>query len=239
MKWEERYRINVNDTDWSGIVSLSGLFRMMQDTADLQMAGERPSYDELLAAGHAFVLSRIGVSVYAPLTAHEEIRCQTWSVASRGAAFNRCYRILRGGDIVAEATSVWALVGVEDRKLRRVGEVPMHYSEDEPLELDLPARFRIPPDTPLALVGERTVLYADVDRNGHMNNTRYPDIFCSYLPDMRRRRVISATFSFQSEAPLGETEKIYCGEDDGTYYVRSVRPSGAVNAEAELMLEAL
>lgn len=237
MKWAEEYRINVHDTDLNGVVSASGMLRYMQDTANLQMAGQGPSYDELFSEGYSFILSRIGVSFYKPLHAHETIRSETWTVASRGVTFNRCYRVSRGGEIVAEATSAWALVDMRDRRLRRVGEIPMPYVEDEPLELDLPVRFRIPSEAPMNLVGERTVLYADVDRNGHLNNTHYPDIFCSYLPDMRHNRVISMVVSFVAEAPLGETLKIYSGEYDGLYYIRSVRHDGSVNAEAEFMLE--
>jgi hypothetical protein len=70
-----------------------------------------------------------------------------------------------------------------------------------------------------------------------MNNTHYPDIFCSYLPEIKHSRVISCMFSFVKEAPLGETVKMYCGEYDGAYYVRSVLPDGSVNAEAEILLE--
>ena len=44
MKWTEEYRINVHDTDLNGIVSVSGLLRYMQDTANLQMAGQGPSW---------------------------------------------------------------------------------------------------------------------------------------------------------------------------------------------------
>jgi len=239
MKWTEEYRINVHDTDLNGIVSTSGILRYMQDTANLQMAGQGPSYDELFSQGYSFVLSRLGISIYAPLHAHDRIISQSWAVASRGVTFNRCYRICRGDDIVAEAVSAWALLNVKEKKLCRVGEVPLNYCEDEPLELDLPTRFRIPSEVTMSLMGERTVLYADVDQNGHLNNTHYPDILCSYLPDMKHSRVISMVISFASEAPLGETEKIYCGEYDGTYYVRSVRPSGAVNAEAEIMTESV
>ena len=237
MKWTEEYRINVHDADLNGIVSVSGLMRYMQDTANRNMAGEGPSFEELFEKGYSFVLSRLGISLYAPLHAHDTIRCQSWAVASRGVTFNRCYRVYRGEDIVAEATSAWALLNVKEKKLCRVGEIPLHYGEDEPLELDLPTRFRIPSEVSMNLVGERTILYADVDQNGHLNNTHYPDILCSYLPDMHHSRVISMVISFVSEAPLGETEKIYCGEYDGTYYIRSVRPDGSVNAEAEIMLE--
>ena len=237
MKWTEEYRINVHDTDLNGVVSVSGLLRYMQDTANLQMSGQGPSYDELFEQGYSFVLSRMGISIYAPLRAHDRITSQSWAVASRGVTFNRCYRVYRGEDLVAEATSAWAMLNVKEKKFCRVGEVPLNYTEDEPLELDLPARFRIPAEVSLSLVGERTVLYSDVDRNGHLNNTHYPDMLCSFLPDMYRSRVISIVLSFVSEAPLGETLKIYCGEYDGSYYVRSVRPDGSVNAEAEIMTE--
>ena len=237
MKWTEEYRINVHDTDLNGIVSASGILRYMQDTSNLHMAGEGPSYESLFAEGNSFILSRISLSIYAPLHAHDVIRSQTWAVASRGVTYNRCFRIIRGEDIVAEATSVWALLDMNAHRIRRVGEIPVHYSEDDPLELDLPARFRIPAEAKLSLMGERTVLYADVDQNGHMNNTHCPDIFCSYLPGIEHSRVISCMFSFVKEAPLGANVKMYCGEYDGAYYVRSVLPDGSVNAEAEILLE--
>ena len=158
MKWTEEYRINVHDTDLNGVVSVSGLLRYMQDTANLQMAGQGPSYDEPFGQGYSFVLSRMGISIYAPLHAHDRITSQSWAVSSRGVTFNRCYRVYRGEDLVAEATSAWAMLNVKEKKFCRVGEVPLNYSEDEPLELDLPARFRIPAEVSLSLVGERTVL---------------------------------------------------------------------------------
>ena len=45
--------------------------------------------------------------------------------------------------------------------------------------------------------------------------------------------------SFVSEAPLGETLKIYAGQSDGIYYIRTLRGNGSVNVEAEIMLEAI
>lgn len=237
MKWTEEFRVSSQDCDLNGIVGAGAILRYMQETAVLQMSGQGPSYNALMESGYSFVLSRIGMSLYAPLYAEDRIRVESWAVASRGMTYNRCYRIVRGENIVAEATAALALIDIQNRKPHRVGEIPTNYSEDVPLELDLPVRFRIPPEAEMKLVGERTVFYADVDRNGHMNNTRYLDMFCSYLPDMHHQRVISALISYAAEAPLGETEKIYCGLYDGTYYLRSVRPNGMVNAETEILLE--
>lgn len=240
MKWSGEYRIIANDVDCNGVVSASSIFRYMQEGANSAMEADGPSYDELYEKGLAFILSRMRMSSYAPLHVHDKVEVQSWACESKGVQWNRCYRILRDGMIVAEAVSVWALCGVQDKKLHRVNEFDFGYRTDDMLELDSPARFRIPDHVTLKLVGERTVEYADIDQNGHMNNTRYPDVLASHLgTSMRGQRVISFGISYVSEAPLGETLKIYSGVSDGTYYVRTVRENGQINVEAEIILEAV
>lgn len=240
MKWSGEYRIIANDVDCNDIVSTSAIFRYMQDAANSAMETDGPSYKELYDRGFAFILSRMRMSSYAPIRVHDKVEVQSWACESKGVQWNRCYRILRDGMIVAEAVSVWALCGVQDKKLHRVTEFDFEYRTDEMLELDMPPRFRIPEDVEMRLVGERTVEYADIDLNGHMNNTNYPDILASYIgADMRGQRVISFGISYASEAPLGETLKIYSGISDGVYYVRTVRENGQTNVEAEIMLEAI
>lgn len=240
MKWSGNYKVNANDVDYNNVVSASNILRYMQDAANCAMEDDGMSYLELFSRGYSFILSRIRVSLYAPIYSHELLDVQTWACESKGVQFNRCYQILRNGIIVAEAVSVWALCGVHDRKLHRVNEFDLGYRTDEMLELDLPARFKIPEDVQMHLVGERTVDYADIDLNGHMNNTRYPDILCGYMnTDMRGQRVISMGISFVSEAPLGETLKIYSGSSDGVNYIRTVRENGSVNVEAEIITEGI
>ena len=239
MRWTEHYRVGVNDTDLSRVASASALMRYMQDTADLQMEGQRPSYLELFDRGYAFVLARFRLRSYAPLFSHDEITSETWATPSHGFLFGRCYRLLQGGEPVAEADAVWALVNLESRRPTRVGEVPLGYAEDEPLDLgDLPPRVRIPAELPLALVGEHTVTYAEADVNRHLNNTVYADLFCGFLP-MEGFRVSSLLLSFIAEAPLGETVKVYRGDLEGVSYFRTVRTDGSVNAEAAIMLAPL
>lgn len=224
MKWSGEYTVNANDVDFNNIVSVSNMLRYMQDAANYEMEEDGLSYNELFLRGLSFVLSRIRMSFYSPIYAHEKIEVQSWACESRGVQFNRCYRIMKNGVIAAEAVSVWALVGVNDRHLHRVNEFDLPYRKDEMLELDMPARFKIPDDVDMRLVSERVVEYADVDMNGHMNNTHYPDVLCSHLSEnMRGQRVISMGISFLSEAPLGESVKIYSGMSDGNHYVRTVK----------------
>ncbi|MBE6542007.1 MAG: hypothetical protein E7672_06125 [Ruminococcaceae bacterium] len=238
MKWTGEYRVNANDVDCNNIVSVSNMLRYMQDSANFAMEEDGPSYIELFEKGYAFILSRIRMSFYSPIYSHENLTVETWACESKGVQFNRCYRILRDGRIMAEAVSVWALCGVEDRRPHRVSEFDFGYRQDAMLELDMPARFRIPDDVEMRLVGERTVEYADIDINGHMNNTHYPDILCGFIDEnMKGRRVISMGISFVSEALLGETLKIYSGSQDGINYIRTLKSNGQVNVEAEIITE--
>ena len=238
MKFIQEYRVNANDVDCNNIVSASNMLRYMQDCAFSAMEADGPSYMDLFERGYAFLLSRLRASFYAPIYSHDKLSVETWACESKGVQFNRCYRVLRDDAIVAEAVSVWALCGVEDRRVHRVSEIGSPYRVDEMLELDLPARLKIPEEAGLRLVGEKTVEYADIDLNGHMNNTRYPDILCGFIDEnMKGRRVISLGLSLVGEAPLGETLRVYASLFDGVNYVRTLKENGSVNVEAEILTD--
>ena len=242
MKWTERYRVSSQDVDLSRIVSASAMMRFMQDAANSHMEGAGPSYDELFDSGRAFVIARFAADFHAPLRSHDEIAVETWAAPSRAASFNRCYRVLRDGEVIASATGVWALVDVASGTLLRVDECGIDYGEDEALELDAPIRFRIPPNAALCEVGRRRVTYADCDVNRHMNNTKYADMLCSYLPDkdslpaLDGRRVASFSIVYSAEAPLGGEIAIHHAEADGEHFFRTVREDGKTNVEARITL---
>ena len=84
-----------------------------------------------------------------------------------------------------------------------------NYEEDEPINLDLPSRFRLPANLDYKKVGEKSIFYSDVDMNLHMNNTNYPDMLVNYIPDMIKKEVTSVNLRFMTEARLGEKLSIY------------------------------
>ena len=238
MIYTEEYRINSHDCDLNGFARPSAILRYMHETANLQLNEYGPSNDALRADGKAFILSKINLSFYCALKAFDRIKVETWACESRGVSFYRCTRVLKDNDLVAEMVGVFALVDINNKSLCRVSDIKFGFDEESTmLELDLPARFRIPEGVDLALQGEYTVSYSDTDENMHMNNTNYLDLFCNFLPDNKNNRVITAVINYQSEAPIGETVKIYRGEDDDVYYFRTVRHDGAVNSESRIMID--
>lgn len=237
MKNAENFRVPIHDADLNGIATASSVLRYMQEAAHMQFVKNPPTLEELRNGGKVFLLSKLNMSIYSPITAYDQIVAESWPCESKGVSFNRCGRILRGGVIVAELVSVWAFMDLSERRLLKTSDFSWNVTNEEPLELDFPTRIKIPKDIQLILVGERQIVYSDLDGNGHMNNTKYPDMLCDFLPSMKNKRVAVISLNYTSELPLGENIKIYLGENDGTYYFRTVKEDGMTGAEAEMILE--
>lgn len=240
MKYVCEFDVNSHDTDVCGNLRASAVLRYMQEAANLQLYTTGYSYDQMRKDGKAYILSRLNLSVYGAVRAHDKLIAETWLYDRRVAEFYRAHRLYCRGVLAAEAITVWALVGVADKKIYRVTEIDtsMHTDTDT-VGIDAPGRVNLR-DVALSLCGEREVYYADCDGNGHMNNTVYPDMLFSFTPEARRKtgeRVVSLKASFLNEAPLGDVLKIYSAVNDGARCFRTVRSDGKTNVEAEMVIE--
>ena len=72
-----------------------------------------------------------------------------------------------------------------------------------------------------------------------MNNTKYPDMICDFLPSMDGKWVSSLSLSYLREAAFGDTLTVSrtVAEGEGeTYLLRTTRPDGATCLEAAVGL---
>lgn len=238
MRYSFKTTVTPHDLDINNIASASAVLRYLQEAAYRHLKACPPTMDELRAQNKVFVLSRVSFSIYAELHSGDELEISTWPSEGKGVSFLRSGRMTRNGSTVAEHLAVWALVNPVDKTLWRTSDYDADFEYEEPIELDMPTRLRIPKDVELSLVGQYTVRYNDIDVNRHINNTHYPDILCSFIPTMLERKVVNMSVSYVNEAPLGTDIKVYCSrEDDGTFYMRTILPDGRVNVEAQLIME--
>lgn len=249
MRYTENYEVTCHDVDVNNNLKPSYILRYMQETANHHMRDRKPSYYDLFFQGKSFILTRITIEVYGQLHQYDKIQVQTWHCPEKGATFIRCYEISRGGEIIAKAYSVWAVTNHKTGKLCKASEVDIsNYETEEPLELKLPTRFRLPKGMEFEKRGEKEVFYSDVDMNLHMNNTQYPDMLWNFIPDVMEKEVTSINLRFMKEAPLGSRAEIYMAkmeeplpEDERaeeTYCFIS-KIDGEINVEAEFGMKKL
>lgn len=231
------YRINscvdIHDVDYNGVARASAVLKYMQSAAQLQLTESGMSYEALRARNRAFILSRVKLEIYEPLRAFASFSAASYPCESRGYSFLRCYSLEHNGRTVARAASVWALIDTEERSLVRVSDFELGLPLLPHNELTLGA-MRMPVER-LEDVGRYTVGYADTDQNRHMNNTRYPDMYASFLP-MERAMIRSVTINYTNEAPMGECVTVKRAQDSGAYYFRTERSDGKINTDAKIEL---
>ncbi len=206
MKHSETYYLRWYETNAARMLRPSAVLALMQETANLQFERANKSLDALRdREGLAFILGRLSLDLIKPLFAYDTVTVETFTCPSHGAGFLRGFRVLRGDEVVARGASQWALVDLTSRRLTPVEQAPFSFG-DEPLEkTEMPLRFAAPADARFEQVGTRAVAYEDIDYNMHMNNARYPDMVCDFLPDPAAVRVTGISLSYLKEAPYGST----------------------------------
>lgn len=238
MKFTKHYTVRWHDTDSNRCVRPACLLMYMQETANLQLAAAGVSLDALRdEKGLAFLLSSISIRIYESLHTGDEIDVETWVCEGRGLRYSRCFRVLRGETVAVEGSSVWALMNLNEHRLMRADEAPYDIEPEPMLDLDLPKRLHLPRREEMENAGERRIVYSDIDYNGHMNNTHYPDLFCDFTPDIRARRVTGMMFSFLHEAAFGHTLKVLRSETENGFVFRTLDESGTVCTEALMQSE--
>lgn len=223
MIYSKIYETRWHDTDACRVLRPSAMLTYFEETADLHVRSVGKSLDDMRDENKVgFILSRMSIVFYRPVVADVALHVETWTSEGRGFSTERNFRALDGDSVVAEATSMWALVDVESHRPVKIANAPFAFQHEPPLSLNVPARVAIPKGLTLDKVGERRIAYSDIDYNMHMNNTRYPDMLCDFMPDMNGKRMSRVTMSFVHEAALGHTLAVYRAEQNGVYYFRTV-----------------
>lgn len=223
MYYVEHYRTRWHDTDANRHVRPSQILVYMQETANLHMISAGQSLDELRDTENlAFILMRLSVEWYRHVNAYEEIAVRTWVSPGKGCNYPRYFSVEQpDGTPIAKACSHWVILDLSTRLPCRADAYRYNYEPEPPLSLTPPRRFALPDS--MTCVGERRIAYSDLDYNYHMNNTRYPDMVCDFLPADVPAKIRAMHFHYVKESAAGACLRVMRGEriaDDGSTVYR-------------------
>jgi acyl-CoA thioesterase FadM len=239
MIYQETLTARWHDTDATLSVRPSQLLVYMQEMAFCHLNSAGRNLDDLrFKEGLAFILTRLTLKFYHPIHPAERIVASTWVSEGRGVNFPRFFRLQKeDGTVCAEGASSWVLLDLNTHLPVRTSSFDYGFTPEEPLPFATPRRFALPDD--MVEVGQRKIVYSDIDYNGHMNNTRYPDMICDYLPEGTVPRIHTMHLEFAREAAFGSTLRVLRGErmseeGDTVYLVQTVNEQGEICLAAEV-----
>lgn len=236
MEYREPYgmqaEIHLHDVDLNRCVSPGAMMRLFHTCADNQMRDEGLSVDAVRDNGMAMILSRLTLRFYAPVLQNDTLLVQSWPCVSRGFSMERCYRAVRDGQAVCEGESAWALVDLATRRLCKSDRVDFSgFTFGPRLGLRLEADAG---DAAFCDAGTQKVRYSQTDLNRHMNNTRYLDMLCDFVPQVETRRILGLRIHYRGEAPLGSRIQLSRAQRGDAFFFRTTC-EGAPNIEAALV----
>lgn len=240
MAFEYKAEVTAHDIDTNCIATPTSTVKYMMEAVDRNMLCCGPTYQELMNRGLSFIVSRTAVEVCRPLKEYEAFTVETWATESKNVSFPRSYVIKVGEETVAKGLAIWALLDVEEHKLVRGSDFSVEsYGLGEPVEMDIPTRFKLPAGLPMKKCGEKHIMYSDVDRNFHMNNTKYFDMLFDHIPEREKIFMSSCLINYVGEASLGSKAEIFisepemCENGEKCYYFKT-EIDGNTNIQAKV-----
>ena len=203
--YSQNFQITDNCVDRYGRLKLSTLLYFAQEVAGRHFDRIAMTYEQLMEKGMFWAIIRQRVQITRLPQSGETIREETWPMPNTRVAFPRSVAGYDAeGRELFRVLSLWVLMDVNTRAMILPGKIcialPGTVRGNE-----LAAPGSLPAKT-LLNHRSRTVCFTDLDRNGHMNNTKYLDWIADLLPSQFHESHSPAEFTvcYMSEAREGQ-----------------------------------
>ena len=203
--YTQEFKITDNHVDCFGKLKLSTLLYFAQEVAGRHFDRIAMTYEQLAERGMFWAIIRQRVRVTRLPKSGETIRVETWPMPNTRVAFPRSVAAYdEGGNELFQVLSLWVLMDVNTRSMILPGKSGIALPGTL-RGFELPAPTSLPAKQ-LLNHRVRSVCFTDLDRNGHMNNTKYLDWIADLLPSSFHEQHSPSEFTvcYLSEAREGQ-----------------------------------
>ena len=188
-----------------GRLKTSMLLYFIQEVAGKHFEQLSMDYDSLESRGLFWAITRHKVQITRLPRHGETIRIETWPMPTTRVAYPRSVVAYdEQGNECFRAITLWVLMDLQNRAMVLPGKSGIEVAgtlrgNELSSPLGLPAKA-------LRSRKSRTVAFTDLDRNGHMNNTKYLDWLDDLLPSSFHgaKEVKELTLCYLNEAREGQ-----------------------------------
>lgn len=179
--YTQNFEITDHYVDCFGRMTPASILLMIQEVAGKHCTALSVDYDTLAKRRMFWAVTRHRVQVSRMPMQGETLRLETWPLPTTRAAFPRSVVAYDAqGNEVFRCITLWVLMDLNTRKMIVPGKSGIIVAGTLRGN-ELPAPNGLIPK-PLGTQTSRTVAFTDLDRNGHMNNTRCLDWIADLLP---------------------------------------------------------
>ena len=179
--YQQNFHINDAAVDCFGRLKPSMLLFYVQEVSGIHADSLGAGFDALMAKNLFWAILRTRVQISRLPRSGETIRVETWPMPTSRVAYPRSVVAYdESGAEIFRAISLWCLMDTQNRSMVLPGKSGVMVEGTlRGNELAVPGSLAV---KGLENAGTRQVLFSDLDRNGHMNNTRCLEWIGDLLP---------------------------------------------------------
>jgi acyl-ACP thioesterase len=223
--FRKEFEINDLYVDCFGRLKPSAILFLAQEAAGHHCLELGLSWEQLAQKGLFWAVVRHRVQITRLPRRGETVMAETWPMPTTRTAYPRALVIRdREGNELLRLISLWVLMDLNTRAMILPGKSGVEVLGTlRGTELTAPRAIAT---RTMERSVERTVLFSDVDRNGHMNNTKYLDWVQDLLPSAfhEGHSLREMTVCYMTESREGQTLDLgWTLTEDGTMQVDGTR----------------
>lgn len=170
-----------------------------------------------------WVVSKTKVKINKLPRWNDEVIVRTWPMGAEGVRCNRCYQIIKNGEVYINGISEWVMIDATSRTLRKVETTSYPNDIDWITEKSVEERFRRFKDdfTDDDLVYKRLIRSGDIDVTHHTNNVTYITMLLDTfsVKELENMMLKDIEVSYLNESLEGEILSIYRKKkEDGCFF---------------------
>lgn len=216
--FRQTHTLSAIHTDRYGRLKPSAILFLAQDAADKHCSALSLDWETLASRGLFWAVVRHRVQITRLPEIGETVTVETWPMPTTRSAFPRATAAYDAqGRELFRCISLWILMDNQTRAMVVPGKSGI-VLKGQLQGTELPPPSSIVPKA-LDNFATRQVRFTDLDRNGHMNNTRYLDWIDDLLPSAFHcaHPVREFTVCYLSEAREGQAMRLNYQVADGPF----------------------
>jgi medium-chain acyl-[acyl-carrier-protein] hydrolase len=215
------FKITSADTDMFMRVRLGAVVNLLIQSAINSAESLGFGFKGLRKQQLYWVLSRMTVEIYQPLTWNQEVEVETWPKTLEGLLYMRDYIVRdKAQNIISRATSGWLAIDAETKKPKILDaietEMFVHLKEKHALQ-ESPEKLT---SAPIGDAFDVRSGYFDFDLNRHVTSTRYIDwMMDTFAFDFHKNHYPNRiSINFMKETLPGDSLTIMRSSQNGLQY---------------------
>ena len=179
-----------------------------------------------------WVVSKTKVKINKLPRWNDEISIRTWPMGAEGVRCNRCYQIIKDGEVFINGITEWVIIDAETRHLRKVESTSYPNDIEWIKEKSIDEKFRKFKDdfTENDFINKRIVRSGDIDVTHHTNNVTYITMLLDTftVKELENMTLKEIEVSYLSESLEGETLSIYRKDNEDGHYFSIKKDDGKI-----------